>query len=164
MLSVNREALIAEGCRLFVGDVDGIHGLSHWLRVERHGHRLAAATGAAPDFITCFALVHDVARRDDGRDVAHGRRAALMLPALRGRLFDCDDETLARLAFACRLHTFGGPRGDLDTWVCWDADRLDLWRCGIQPDPALLHTAAARDRSVIEEARRFVRENYHFGR
>ena len=33
--------------------------------------------------------------------------------------------------------------------VCWDADRLNLWRVYITPDPRLLSTKAARDPELI---------------
>ena len=36
--------------------------------------------------------------------------------------------------------------------VCWDADRLDLARVGIDPHPDYLCTALARRRDTIEEA------------
>ena len=44
--------------------------------------------------------------------------------------------------------------GDADITVqtCWDADRLDLGRVGIRPDPRRLCTAAARNPRMIEAA------------
>ena len=37
--------------------------------------------------------------------------------------------------------------------VCWDSDRLNLWRIGVRPDPALLSTAPARRPEIIAAAR-----------
>jgi hypothetical protein len=37
-----------------------------------------------------------------------------------------------------------GLKGDPLVGVCWDADRLDLWRVGIKPDPRDLSTEAAK--------------------
>jgi uncharacterized protein len=46
---------------------------------------------------------------------------------------------------SCRIHN-GADRQDEPTLaVCLDADRLDLGRVGIVPDPARLSTARARD-------------------
>jgi uncharacterized protein len=45
---------------------------------------------------------------------------------------------------ACRLHTDGLLEGDPTLQACWDADRLDLGRVGIQPRLDLLCTDAAR--------------------
>lgn len=42
--------------------------------------------------------------------------------------------------------------GDPTIATCWDADRLDLLRVGIRPDPARLVTEAARDPEVLEWA------------
>ena len=44
------------------------------------------------------------------------------------------------LAFACEEHTNGGIGPDPTVGVCWDADRLNLWRVGIIPDPRFLST------------------------
>jgi uncharacterized protein len=45
---------------------------------------------------------------------------------------------------ACRLHTDGLTAGDRTLLACWDADRLDLGRVGITPEPHRLGTKAAR--------------------
>ena len=36
--------------------------------------------------------------------------------------------------------------------TCWDADRLDLGRVGIRPDPRRLFTAAARSPELLSWA------------
>jgi hypothetical protein len=41
-------------------------------------------------------------------------------------------------------HADGYTHKDPTIGVCWDADRLNLWRCGITLDPKLLSTEAAR--------------------
>jgi uncharacterized protein len=38
--------------------------------------------------------------------------------------------------------------------ACWDADRLDLWRVGVTPDPLRLATQIARSGRLYEEAKR----------
>jgi uncharacterized protein len=57
------------------------------------------------------------------------------------------------LVTACSLHTCGGVSDVLTIGTCWDADRLDLARFGIVPDPELLSTAAARDPAFIAWAK-----------
>ena len=61
------------------------------------------------------------------------------------------------LAFACEEHTNGGIGPDPTVGVCWDADRLDLWRVGSVVNPALLSTAAARRPERIGGARALAR-------
>ena len=41
------------------------------------------------------------------------------------------------LAFACEEHTNGGIGPDPTVGVCWDADRLNLWRVGIDSGPQI---------------------------
>jgi uncharacterized protein len=46
---------------------------------------------------------------------------------------------------ACADHTKGLLDADITIQTCWDADRLDLGRVGIVPDPDRLCTDAARE-------------------
>ena len=57
------------------------------------------------------------------------------------------------LGFACEEHTNGGVDLDPTVGVCWDADRLNLWRVGVTPDPRWLSTEAARSGERIAWAR-----------
>ena len=63
------------------------------------------------------------------------------------------------LGFACEEHTNGGVGRDPTVGVCWDADRLNLRRVGIRPDPRLLSTGAARNGGRIKWARDLQREH-----
>ncbi len=49
------------------------------------------------------------------------------------------------LVTACEIHNGAGPQTDQTLAVCLDADRLDLGRVGITPDPTQLSTSTARD-------------------
>ena len=69
-------ALVEMVQKEFVLHLEGIHGLSHWLRVRGNGLRLAELTGADPDVVELFAFLHDSKRFSDGADPEHGRRAA----------------------------------------------------------------------------------------
>ena len=117
-----------------------MHGISHWERVDRNGQMLAT-----PDcdvtVIRLFAYLHDSCRQDDGYDEQHGSRAAEMIEKLRDNLLnDLSDEQFAMLQQACRLHTTTHSTGNPTVDACFDADRLDLGRVGITPNPKKMAT------------------------
>jgi uncharacterized protein len=56
------------------------------------------------------------------------------------------------LCEAMCLHSDGHTMGEPAILACWDADRLDLGRVGIEPDPARLCTVSARQARTIEAA------------
>jgi uncharacterized protein len=72
---------------------------------------------------------------DDGWDDGHGARGAKYAAHLRGVVYDLNDEELDLLHYACVWHTNGMVHENSTIATCWDADRLDLGRCGIMPDP-----------------------------
>lgn len=150
-MAVRRE-LIAVVERGFALPLDGIHGQAHWRRVHGNGSRLAELNGADLDTVQLFAYLHDSRRVDDGWDLDHGRRAADFVESLQGSLLDLPAESLERLAFACAFHSDGLTEADITVQTCWDADRLDLGRIGIQPDPGRMCTSAARDPAIIRWA------------
>jgi uncharacterized protein len=127
----------------------GIHGVHHWARVLQNGLELAAITGANKDIVQLFAVFHDSRRINEDDDPDHGRRGAKFAGALRGKVFELNDKDFALLHVACADHTLGKTEGDLTVQTCWDADRLDLGRVGIMPEPRYLCTQAAKDPSVI---------------
>ena len=134
--------VILEGYTL---PVRGDHGVVHWARVLENGLRVAEVTGADPEVVTLFALFHDSRRINEVRDDGHGLRGAKFASSLRGSLIHLDDTRFELLFEACRLHTDGYTDGDLTLQACWDADRLDLGRVGITPQPHRLCTDAARE-------------------
>ena len=138
--------------RQFALAPDGEHGLAHWARVLENGTRLAAMNGANHAVIELFAVLHDAQRISDADDPEHGRRAAQYAAELRGTRFELSDTEFQLLALACEGHANGLIHGDITVQTCWDADRLDLGRVGIRPDPRRLCTAAARDPRMIEAA------------
>lgn len=125
-------------------DADGIHGLRHWQRVERFASRIAAEEQIQSDVFSLFALFHDACRRNDGRDPFHGPRGAELVRQFHGTYFNLPLAELDRLCEACEGHTRETHHDDPIISICWDADRLDLTRIGIQPDPALLNRDASR--------------------
>jgi uncharacterized protein len=132
--------------------VGGIHGISHWARVWENGLRLAAETGADVEVLKAFALIHDSKRLNDDDDPGHGPRAAVFARMLRGRGLELSEEAFRLLFVACRDHTTGLTHPSLTVQTCWDADRLDLGRVGICPDPDLLCTEAASRAETIDWA------------
>ncbi len=129
--------------------LDGFHGIAHWARVLENGLRVAAETGADVDVVQLFAVLHDCRRMNEGSDPDHGRRAAEYARTLRGRLFVLADHAFARLHRACAGHTHERTHPDVTIQTCWDADRLDLGRVGITPDPSRLCTAVAKRPETI---------------
>jgi uncharacterized protein len=129
---------------------NGIHGLGHWARVAENGHALAEINGANLEIVELFAVLHDAGRRNDGFDKDHGRRSADFAASLRGSLIHLDDPDFELLYKACAYHTDGLTEADLSIQTCWDADRLDLGRAGILPQPHFLCTQAAKDPEMIQ--------------
>lgn len=138
-----------------------LHGPGHWRCVAWIGLRLLPAVpGADAAIVFLFGLLHDSMRLNDGHDPDHGRRAGLLARRLNGSAFQLDDDRLDRLQFACDHHTGGGRSADPTIAVCWDADRLNLWRVGTAPDPRFLSTEPAREKEMIRDAARL--EAQHF--
>lgn len=129
----------------FVLDWRGIHGAAHWARVRRNGLKLAAQTGARTDVVELFAFLHDSCRLNNNKDPDHGKRAAEFARALNGNFFQLDPSGMDILCHAIQEHTHGRSASNVTVQTCWDADRLDLTRVSIQPDPARLLTVAARE-------------------
>ncbi len=117
-----------------------VHGPNHWRRVEQNGLYLARLTDADEDVVTLFAMFHDSRRLAEGDDPDHGRRGAEMAESCRGKDFEMEDAAFELLHYACCWHTHEDFSGDNTIGPCWDADRLDLVRVGITPDPDYMST------------------------
>ena len=153
-------SLVAAVLERSTGKDSLLHGEGHWLRVAAAGLALLPETPAAdPAVVLLFALFHDSMRFNDGHDPQHGPRGAALAGELRGEAFDLDDAKMDLLGFACDEHTNGEVVADPTVGVCWDADRLNLWRVGIRPDPRLLSTGAARNGGRIKWARALQRQH-----
>lgn len=123
-----------------------IHGHAHWAGVAAAGLTLLDQTPEAdPLTVLLFSLFHDSMRQNDGHDPEHGKRGAALAREMRDAgEFELDDARLDTLVRACELHDKGQTSTDPTVGVCWDADRLNLWRVMRRPDPALLSTPAGR--------------------
>lgn len=133
-------------------DWNGVHGVSHWARVRSNGLRLAIRNGASSRIIEYFAFLHDVCRRNEGKDPDHGSRAALYARKIRGDFIDLNDRDFSLLTDALGGHTHAKYHDNVTVMTCWDADRLDLMRVGITPEPGFLCTPEGRNPELIAEA------------
>lgn len=127
------------------------HGLAHWQKVERNGIILGMVIR---DGVLCyrdevnmkvvrsFAYLHDKCRVNDEFDSEHGVRSADLIYTIRDTILkDLSDDEIMLLDKACRYHTTLHRTGIPTVDVCFDADRLDLGRVGIDPDPKKMATS-----------------------
>lgn len=134
-------------------DWTGHHGFPHWARVYRHGLHVGRAIGADLRVVELFAFLHDSQRQNEYTDPEHGNRAAEYARWLHGKgWFELDHAALSLLVAACEGHSDGHLQAEPTVMACWDADRLDLGRVGIRPDPRRLCTAPAREVNYLERA------------
>ena len=130
-----------------------LHGERHWRAVAHAGLELAEhVPGADAGVVFLFALFHDAQRRNEGHDPEHGPRAAAFAERLHGDAFRLPADGLGRLLLACHEHADGGTSDDPTIAVCFDADRLNLWRVGTKPRRRYLSTEPARERTRIAAA------------
>lgn len=119
------------------------HGENHWRAVAGTAVMLAKMTeGADVEVAFLFGLLHDTRRMNEFDDPRHGQRAAMYAEDILGDRLGM--ERMGVLYAAIRWHDNGGTSDDPTVGVCWDADRLQLPRVGITPDPDLFSTAAGR--------------------
>ena len=104
----------------------------------------AKETGADETIVTLFSIFHDCRRENEHIDDGHGLRGADLAITMRGIYFDLSDNSFEILINACANHTDGQPTSTITIATCWDADRLDLPRVGIIPDPERMCTAPGR--------------------
>lgn len=133
--------------------LDDTHGMPHWNRVFENGQKLAVP-GVDRDVVGCFAYLHDIGRIDNGQDPEHGPRSAKIVATLRDTLLkNLSDTQFATLLKACELHTKCKRTDNLTINTCFDADRLDLPRVGIIPDPAKMATEKGKELAAKVQAR-----------
>lgn len=123
------------------------HGFSHWDNVVRNVQALCVETPEA-DLLVCqlFAVLHDCKRQNEDDDPKHGPRAAEYVKRLQHRSgkLNITPDQFDQLFHAIYHHTDGVLHDDPTIGVCWDADRMDLLRVNIMPDPKFFSTEAAK--------------------
>lgn len=123
------------------------HGPRHWRDVARIGLWLVTDEQSAeidPELVLLFAALHDTRRLDEFEDPGHGARAAHILGKYIAPMLDLGPERAATLAYALTAHDNGLVSSNPTVGVCWDADRLTLYRVGIEPHADLLSTRGAK--------------------
>ena len=147
------EALFQMIIEQYALPLDGVHGISHWARVLENGCRVAEASQANVKVVQLFALFHDSKRTNESEDPDHGRRGAEYARSLQeSSLLGLSEKEFDLLYTACSYHTDGLTEADVTIQACWDADRLDLNRVGILPDPVKLCTNAAKSADMLNWA------------
>jgi uncharacterized protein len=128
------------------------HGIEHWERVHANGLKLCKYFNADPEVIRYFAYLHDSCRWNEQMDPKHGPRAAKFIDELREDI-DLGDSQIRLLKRACSGHTHANPgaKAGLDKTLacCWNADRLDIDRVGINIDTNKLFAKNTSDLNKI---------------
>ena len=105
------------------------------------------ADGAAgPTSYSFEHHVHDtIANGPTAFSFPYAKQQAEWIDTLRDNyLKQLSDKQIELLKKACRLHTTTMKTGDPTIDACFDADRLDLWRADIIPDPEKMATEKGR--------------------
>jgi len=126
----------------FILEDHSIHGFDHWEEVEQNGIMLANQPGVDLTIVRLFAYIHDCKRQDDYQDPEHGDRSADFVLELveKGELNFLTKEQINKLWSACKYHHKGVTDTDPTIGSCFDADRIELIRCGMVPRPNLMNT------------------------
>lgn len=135
-----------------------LHLIKHWYNVSRYGDILCnmAYPKECPNrkVVECFAYLHDSCRISDDGDIHHGERAAEKITEIRDSLLaELTDEEFELLQTACRLHTLADTHDDIIVQICMDADRLDLDRVGVVPDPERMASKYGAEYATIHHGK-----------
>lgn len=125
-------------------DRQSIHGDRHWKRVAQFGRLIAEQEQLNERVLVLFGYFHDCQRLNDGTDPEHGPRAAQYVAVFPKELLGLTSSETNQLMMACHYHTHECETDDPVIRACWDADRLDLLRIGVLPDPTRLSTNTAK--------------------
>ena len=89
-----------------------------------------------------FALLHDSQRLCEGYDPEHGLRASEYAQKLFDQgLLVLDQPKIELLKLACKNHCDRSAKSnDISVNICWDSDRIDLTRVGVDPKEIELTT------------------------
>ncbi len=145
--------VIAEMYNYFRLDKHGEHGYEHWIRVIQNGLAIAKNIDGNEKIVIAFGFFHDVERITDGDDPEHGFRGGEFAKKYKNRLGLTESE-FDKLYNACEGHNYRKHTTDKDIGMCWDADRLDLYRDKIIPDPDFLNSDYSRSDMAIYPAMR----------
>ena len=137
------------------------HGITHWNRVKRNGLEIARLNGANRSIVQYFSVLHDCKRENENYDPEHGARGA-EFAKLHRDLIDLNDADFETLCIAVKNHTSGTSwfkeAKNPTVAACWDGDRLDLPRVGIEVDPDQL--ISDEGRILLEQRRKYWEMDY----
>jgi uncharacterized protein len=141
------QTIFAEAKAGFVLNINSCHNWWHWEKVENNALKIAKDTPNCDQLVVqLFALLHDCKRENENHDPDHGRRAGKYVKELfQNQKLPITEQQLELLVHACDLHNDGQVSSDPTIGACWDADRLELLRVGIIPDPNLFSTQAGKN-------------------
>jgi uncharacterized protein len=135
------EKIIKLAKQQFILEDHNIHGFDHWEEVEKNGIMLANQSGVDLTVVRLFAYIHDCKRLDDFQDSEHGDRSADYVREIESELDFLTKTQIDQLWEACKYHHKGVVnREDITIGACYDADRIELIRCGYVPNPDLMNT------------------------
>ena len=125
-----------------------LHGIEHWRAVEKNVIMFVDKCSGDVEVARLFAIFHDCKRQNENIDPGHGERAAEFLKSLNGKIFSLSDDRFKLLYKACFYHNKGIVDDNPTIGACWDADRMELPRVGITPDPSLMSTKEGKRLAV----------------
>jgi len=134
----------------FVLGINSYHGYDHWKRVLANGNFIATHLKLNQDFVHHFAWLHDCCRENESIDPDHGSRAAKFAMTLYKKEITFPMKLFDRLLYSLTYHNKGMTSDDMLIGTCWDADRLELGRAGIYPDPRYMSTSIGKSEELIE--------------
>lgn len=139
-------------------DINGVHGYNHWVRVVQNGIEISKEMGTSRKQAIIFGFFHDIERYNDDEDPEHGARGADFMLSLKSEI-NLTEKELESVFLGCEGHNFRKNIKDLEIGACWDADRLDLYRSEIIPDPAYLNSTYTKRKDSIEKAMKRSKED-----
>ena len=141
--------LILKIKKQFKIDFYGLHGIRHWKRVYENTQKLASYYKVQSEVFGFFALLHDCKRANEDIDKFHGKRASIFVKELlKSKEIVLNDEDAKSLIYACKNHTHSDKKDplykDIVVQICFDSDRLDIDRVGLEVDLKYLATDYAK--------------------
>jgi len=128
----------------------GHHGVRHWARVRRNGRIIARHVQGVDTQVTdLFAILHDCRRVDEWEDPSHGWRAMAWLRKLHSdSRLGLTESQFWQLLHAIEHHSGQHKPHTVTIAACWNADRYDLGRVGIEPDEIHMAPGALLPRRI----------------
>jgi len=147
-------------------DPESVHGRGHAARTlilaEKIALKYQREFGYQIDFeaLRWAAVLHDIRRESEVGDKNHGLRAARWVRENLAAISH-DSVDVEKVAYLCQWHDAKDdkiPNMTPELMILKDADGLELWRTGVEPDLKILRTEFARN--LVETAFAFCADCY----